>query len=61
MAEPDWNKLWNVKIAGVTYVGVILISCRNCGDRDKNWCDCAKSDWIDEQKERWSQKRQLLD
>lgn len=42
----DWNKLWNNKMSNITYAGVRLTACRNCGDFDQNCCDCAKVRWI---------------
>ncbi len=54
--EPNWNQLWEDRVSNVTYVGVMLTKCQNCGDQDRNWCDCAKDNWIYEEKERWLAK-----
>ena len=34
--ELDWNRLWNNKMDNVTYAGVIVLKCANCGDIDVN-------------------------
>ncbi len=51
--EPDWNALWDDKMGNITYAGVRLISCRECGDYDQNCCDCAKAVWIRRKKKEY--------
>lgn len=48
----DWNKLWNEKMSKITYAGVRLIKCGNCGDFDWECCDCAKARWIERRAEK---------
>jgi len=50
MEEPNWENEWDKIISNITYAGVFIHRCPICGDRDRDYCDCAKADWIIEQK-----------
>lgn len=54
--EPNWEDEWSEITSSVTYAGVKLHSCSNCGDIDRNYCDCAKADWIEDRKKEYNEK-----
>ena len=49
----DWNNLWNEKMSKITYAGVRLTACGNCGDFDWKCCDCYKQVWIERRKKNY--------